>query len=54
MKATYDLEGDGQLALECYAKIIGVRNSIQVRHWPNRAAVANRIAAGAVLDELRW
>jgi hypothetical protein len=43
VKATYDLEGDGPLALECYEKIIGVRHSIQVCHWPNTAAVA-RIA----------
>ena len=43
VKATYDLE-DGPLAFECYEKIIGVRNSIQVRHWPNTAAVAKRIA----------
>ena len=40
MKATYNLEGDGPLALGCYEKIIVVRNSIQVRHWPNTAAVA--------------
>ena len=40
VSATYDLEGDGPLVLECYEKIIGVRNSIQVRHWPNTAAVA--------------
>ena len=44
VKATYNLEGDGPLALECYEKIIGVRNSIQVRHWPNTAAVANTTA----------
>ena len=34
VKATYDLEG-GPLVLECYEKIIGFRNLIQVRHWPN-------------------
>ena len=44
VKANYDLEGDGLLSLECYEKIVGVRNSIQVRHWPNTTAAAKRIA----------
>ena len=50
VKATYDLEADGPLALECYEKIIGVRNSIQVCHWPNTAAVAKRIATALQLE----
>ena len=53
VSATYDLEGDGPLALECYEKIIGFRNSIQVRHWPNTAAVAKRIAT-ALQPEQYW
>ena len=53
MKATYDLEGDGPLALECYEKIIRARNSIQVHHWPNTAAFANRIAT-ALQSEQYW
>ena len=53
VKATYDLEGDGPLALECYEKIIGVRNLIQERHWSNTAAVANRIAT-ALQPEQYW
>ena len=53
VKATYNLEGDGPLALECYKKIVGVRNSIQVRHWPNTAAVAERIAT-ALQPEQYW
>ena len=44
VNATYHLEGDGPLALECYEKLIAVRNSIQLRHWPNTTAVAKRIA----------
>ena len=53
MSTTYDLEGDGPLALECYKEIVGVRNSIQVRHWPNTAAVAKRIAT-ALQPEQYW
>ena len=53
VKATYDLEGDGPLALECYEKIVGVRNSIQVRHWSNTTAVAKRIAT-ALQPEQYW
>lgn len=53
VKATYDLEGDGPLALECYEIIVGVRNSIQVHHWPNTAAVAKRIAT-ALQPEQHW
>ena len=56
VKATYDLEGDGPLVLEWYEKAMGVRNSIQVRHWPNTVVVARRICNSpttrAGLDEL--
>ena len=41
------------MALECHKKIIGVRNSLQVRHWSNTAAVANRIAT-ALQPEQYW
>ena len=51
VKATYDLEGDGPLALECYEKVMGVQNSIQVRHWPNTLAVARRIATSHVPEQ---
>ena len=52
VKATYDLEGDGPLALECYEKVMGVQNSIQVRHWPNTLAVARRIATSHVPEQV--
>lgn len=45
VKATYNRKGDDPLASECYKTIIGVCNSIQVRHWPNTAAVTKRIVA---------
>ena len=53
VKATYELEGDGPLALEYYEKIIRVRNFVQVRHWPNAAAVAKRTAT-AMQPEQYW
>ena len=53
VKTTHDLEGDGPLALESYKEIIGVRNSIQVHHWPNTDAVAKRIAT-ALQPEQYW
>jgi len=52
VKATYNLEGDGPLVLECYERVVGVRNSIQVRHWPNTAAVAKRIATPQQPEQL--
>ena len=53
MELTYNLEGDGILALECYEIINSVRNSILVHHWPNTAAVAKRIATTAI-PEAEW
>lgn len=45
VKATYTLEGDGPLALKCYEVLGGVKAAVQVRHWPNTAAVAKKIAS---------
>ena len=50
VKTTYCLEGDGPLVLECYEKVMGVRISIQVHHWPNPVAVA-RIATSQVPEQ---
>lgn len=44
VKATSSLEGDGPLALNCYDILNEVKAAIQVHHWPNRTAVARRIA----------
>ena len=30
--------------LECFEIITNIRNSIQVAHWPNTAAIAKKIA----------
>ena len=45
VKATYTLEGDGPLALNCYDILNGVKATIQVCHWPNTVAIAKRIAS---------
>ena len=53
VKATYNLEGDCPLVLQCYEKIIGVQISILVSHWPSTAAVAKRITT-ALQQEQYW
>ena len=46
VKATYNLEGDGALALQCHDQICTVLNAIRIAHYPNVTAIAERIAAG--------
>ena len=46
VKATYNLEGDGALVLQCYEQICTVINSIQAAHNPNVRAIAERISSG--------
>ena len=45
VKATYKLEGDGPLALECYEILGVVKAAIQVNHLPNTTAIAKKIAS---------
>ena len=45
--ATYSLEGDGPLALECYEKIETVKAAIRIAHIPNLEAVARRLSVSA-------
>ena len=45
MKACYNLEGDGLLALSCYEILSSVKASIQVKHWANSRTLAWKIAA---------
>ena len=42
--ATYILEGNGPLALECYEIITGIQATIQVHHWPNTTVIIKWIA----------
>ena len=46
VKATYTLEGDGPLVLECYEIITTVQEAIRVAHMPNVKAVAENLAGG--------
>ena len=45
--ATYSLEGDGPLALQCYDKIETVKAAIRIAHIPNLEAVARRLSVSA-------
>ena len=44
VKATYSLEGDGPLVLQCYEVVSSVNTSIESAHYPNLNAVALAIA----------
>ena len=44
VKATYCLEGDGPLALECYEVISMLQASISNNHHPNVDAIANQLS----------
>ena len=46
VKATYKLEGDGALALQCYGVINTIRASIHAANTPNVLAVAERLSGG--------
>ena len=46
VKATYKLEGDGALALQCYKVIDTIRASIHAANTPNLLAVAERLSGG--------
>lgn len=46
VKATYRLEGDGPLALECFEVITMLQASINNQHYPNVNAVARQLSAG--------
>ena len=45
VKATYTLEADGALAMECYEIVDTVRAAIHAAHTPNVQAIARKLAA---------
>lgn len=53
VKATYRLEGDGPLALECYEILSSVKAAVQVCHFPNTLAIAKRLA-NTTFPEEHW
>ena len=46
VQATYNLEGDGPLALYCFEQIEAVFLSTQVQHFPNTDAVIRQLTMG--------
>ena len=44
VQATYKLEGDGPLLFDCYDTISSLTTAMQVEHYPNVEAVAQRIS----------
>ncbi len=46
VKATYNLEGDGALMVNCYEEIVKLRSVISSVYYPNIAAVSQSLAPG--------
>ena len=54
MKATYRLEGDGVLVLNCYEEIIKIRSAIQTKNYPNVRAIVRQAFPGSVTLQQQW
>ena len=56
VKATYALEGDGALAVECYEIVHTVRAAIHAAHTPNVQAIARKLVGSipALQQQLVW
>ena len=48
---TYNMEGDGPLAIHAYEQMKALYNHVSLRHFPNVAAVARQLADGNVAHE---
>ena len=46
MKPTYNLEGDGILAVKCYEEILKIRAAISANYYPNLHAVSRESSSG--------
>ena len=51
VKATYNLEGDGPLALSCYEAISALNVAARQAHYPNLVAVAHNVASDNDMEE---
>ena len=51
VRATYNLEGDGVLALSAYREISQLHNSVRIAHYPNVMAVAREESQGNAAHE---
>ena len=54
VEATYNLEGDGPLALNCYEVLSTLLAGIHVQHYPNLLAVAQKISGGTPALKQEW
>ena len=54
VKTTYNLEGDGPLALTCFEILNTLTASIQVDHYPNVQAIAQMLSAGSLVILQHW
>ncbi len=54
VQATYKLEGDGPLALECYEVISTLSETARISHLPNVDAIARRLSQGNAQVEQQW
>ena len=52
--ATYNLEGDGALVLQCYEEITKIRAALHAGHYPNMFAIARRLAPGNLHLQQQW
>lgn len=57
VKATYNLEGDGALVLQCYEEIVKVRVALQAAHYPNygsycSTACSRKYSHTAAVDDI--
>ena len=50
IKATYFLEGDGPLALECYEAVKKVSEAVHVAHTLNVLATAQQLSGAPLTD----
>ena len=54
VKATYNLDGDGALVLECYERVQAVFASIHVSHYPNVDAIIQTLTGLFASDAQQW
>ena len=54
VKATYNLERDGALVLECYERVQAVFASIHVSHYPNVDAIIQTLTGLSASDAQQW
>ena len=54
VKATYNLEGDGPLALSCFEILTTLTATIQTGHYPNIEAIAQKLSAGSPVVSQQW